>query len=99
MFFPISNNEVLNRQSLWNETTQKFMDGKLFDIKEALHVLVIGDSNLDVYTLKFYELLGRTCIVPFIRYFKIMRTDYKSVVPLNMGKKFKFNLVSKFVKR
>jgi hypothetical protein len=99
MFFPISSEEVLNRQELWDDVTKTFMTNKLFDIKEALHVLVIGDSNLDIYTLKFYELLGRMCIVPFVRYFKIMRTEYKSIVPLNMGRKFNFNLVSKFIKR
>ena len=99
MFFPLSNDEVLNRQDLWNDTTKTFIKNHRFDIKEAIHILVIGDSNIDVYTRKFYELLGRFCIVPFIRYFKIMNVDYEYIVPLNMGKKFKLEITTKFVKR
>jgi hypothetical protein len=99
MYFPVSNQDVMNRKDLWDETTQAFMKNYLFDIKEALHILVVGDSNIDVYTRKFYELLGRVCIVPFIRYFKIANIDYESIVPLNMGRKFNLSLATKFVKR
>jgi hypothetical protein len=99
MFFPVSNNDVLNRQELWDDTTKTFMKNYLFDIKEALHILIVGDSNIDVYTRKFYELLGRVCIVPFIRYFKIANIDYETIVPLNMGRKFNLSLTTKFVKR
>jgi len=99
MFFPVSNLQVQNRQELWDETTTKFMERYLFDIKEALHILIVGDSNIDIYTRKFYELLGRCCIVPWIRYFKIADNDYETVVPLNMGKKFNLSLTTKFVRR
>ena len=99
MFFPVSNSQVQNRQELWDETTTKFMERYLFDIKEALHILIVGDSNIDIYTRKFYELLGRCCIVPWIRYFKIADNDYETVVPLNMGKKFNLSLTTKFVRR
>lgn len=99
MFFPMTNQEVLNRQDLWDDATKEFMERKLFDIQEALHILVVGDSNIDVYTRKFYELLGRICIVPYIRYFKIANIDYETIVPLNMGKKFKLSSVTKFVRR
>lgn len=99
MYFPMTNQEVLNRQDLWNDTTKKFMERKLFDIRDALHILVVGDSNIDVYTRKFYELLGRICIVPYIRYFKIANIDYETIVPLNMGKKFKLSSMTKFVRR
>ena len=99
MFFPVSNRQVQNRQELWDDTTKTFMTNFNFDIKEALHVLIIGDSNIDIYTKKFYELLGRVCIVPYIRYFKIMPLDYESIVPMNMGKKFNLSLTTKFVRR
>ena len=99
MFFPMSNYDVSNRQDLWDETTTTFMKNYIFDIKDALHILVVGDSNIDVYTKKFYELLGRICIVPYIRYFKIANIDYETIVPLNMGRKFNLSLTTRFVRR
>jgi len=99
MFFPVTNLDMVSRQDLWDDITKKFMESKLFDIRDAIHILVIGDSNIDVYTKRFYELLGRICIVPYIRYFKIANIDYESIVPLNMGPKFKLELCTKFVRR
>lgn len=99
MFFPVSNQDVMNRQDLWNDITKTFMKNYIFDIKEALHILVVGDSNIDICTRKFYELLGRICIVPFIRYFKIANIDYETIVPLNMGRQFNLDLTTKFVRR
>ena len=99
MFFPVSNQDVLNRQDLWDDTTKTFMKNYIFDIKDALHILVVGDSSIDVYTRKFYELLGRICIVPYIRYFKIANIDYETIVPLNMGRKFNLDFATKFVRR
>ena len=75
------------------------MKNYIFDIKDALHILVVGDSSIDVYTRKFYELLGRICIVPYIRYFKIANIDYETIVPLNMGRKFNLDFATKFVRR
>ena len=99
MFFPVNNQDVVNRQDLWDDVTKTFMKNYIFDIKEAIHILVVGDSNIDVYTKKFYELLGRMCIVPNIRYFKIANIDYETIVPLNMGRKFNLSLTTKFVRR
>jgi len=99
MYFPVSNLDVSNRQDLWDDITIRFMKNYNFDIKEAIHILVVGDSHTDIYTKKFYELLGRTCILPFIRYFKIMNVDYETLIPLNMGKRFNLKQVSKFVRR
>ncbi len=99
MFFPVNNQDVMNRQDLWDDVTKTFMKNYIFDIKEAIHILVVGDSNIDVYTKKFYELLGRFCIVPNIRYFKIANIDYETIVPLNMGRKFNLSLTTKFVRR
>ena len=99
MFFPVNNQDVMNRQDLWDDVTKTFMKNYIFDIKEAIHILVVGDSNIDVYTKKFYEILGRMCIVPCIRYFKIANIDYETIVPLNMGRKFNLSLTTKFVRR
>jgi len=99
MFFPVNNNQVLNRQELWDDVTKNFFRNFNFDIKEALHILIIGNSNIDVYTKKFYELLGRVCIVPYVRYFKIPAIDYETIIPMNMGIKFNLSLCTKFVRR
>jgi hypothetical protein len=99
MFFPVNNQQVINRQDLWDDITKTFMKNYIFDIKEALHILVVGDSNIDIYTRKFYELLGRVCIVPYVRYFRIANIDYETIIPLNMGRKFNLSLATKFVKR
>lgn len=99
MFFPVNNQDVMNRQDLWDDTTKTFIKNYNFDIKEAIHILIVGDSNIDVYTRKFYELLGRVCIVPYIRYFKIANIDYETIMPLNMGRKFNLSLTTKFVRR
>lgn len=99
MFFPVSNLDVSDRESIWDNVTKTFMYRQLFDIKDGIHILVIGDSNVDIYTKKFYELLGRICIVPYVKYFRIGKIDYQTIVPMNMGRKFKLSLVTKFVRR
>lgn len=100
MKFPVSNIDVMDkRQDSWNDTTTSFMKNQIFDIREAIHVLIIGDSKLDVYTKKFYELLGRVCIVPFIRYFRLPEGIGQRVHFLNIGHKLNQKIVMKFIRR
>lgn len=100
MRFVASNQDVIDdRQNLWNEDTKTFMTNNLFDISEAIHVLVLGDSNLDIYTKKFYELVGRTCVVPFTRYFKLPEGLGQRFFTLNLGRKFNSKLITKFIRR
>jgi len=100
MKFPVSNIDVMdNRQDSWDDTTKQFMKNQIFDIREAIHVLILGDSNLDVYTKRFYELLGRTCIVPFIRFFRLPEGIGQRVFFLNIGSKLNQRIVIKFVRR
>lgn len=99
MKFIINSTTAVNRQDLWDETTKRFMLEKPFDIEQSLHVLIIGDSNLDVYTKKFYEMLGRTCIVPFIRYFKLPYQLGQRVWSLNTGRKFDPTYMMRFVRK
>ena len=99
--FPMTNVEVAadQRKDFWNEDTKQFMTDAIFDISTAIHVLVVGDSNIDIYTKKFYELLGRMCVVPFIRFFKLPEGFGQRIFTLNMGHKFNKNLLIKFVRR
>lgn len=100
--YPLTTNEVLKfqkRKETWDEITNLFMTDKIFDISEAIHICIIGDSNSDIYTKKIYELIGRSCIVPFVRYFKIPQGIFQRIFPLNMGKKFNVDYISKFTTR
>lgn len=100
--FPLTNRKVDKNKDLkenWDAVTKLFMSDKIFDISEAIHICVIGDSNLDIYTKKTYERIGRSCIVPYLRYFRLPAGLFQRTFPLNMGKKFNINQLTKFVTR
>jgi hypothetical protein len=100
--YPLTNNEVnqfIERKKSWDDITKTFMQDKIFDISEAIHICIIGDSNVDIYTKKIYEMIGRICIVPFIRYFKVPKGIFQRLFPLNIGKKFNIDYISKFTTR
>lgn len=98
MKFPLINKDVLNREELWDANTSDFIKNNIFDISELIHILIIGDSNTDIYTKKFYEILGRCCIVPFIRLFKLPEGFGQRVFCFNIGKKFNIDLLTKFIR-
>jgi hypothetical protein len=100
--YPLTNNEVekfVERKKSWDNITKLFMQDKIFDISEAIHICIIGDSNVDIYTKKIYELIGRTCIVPYVRYFKIPQGVFQRLFPLNIGRKFNIDYISKHTMR
>ena len=100
MKFPVSNIDVMDkRQDSWNDATKQFMKEQVFDIREGIHILLVGDSGLDVYTKKFYELLGRTCIAPFIRFFKLPEGLGQRTFFLNIGSKLNQKIITKFTRR
>lgn len=98
--FPITNIELKQQQHPeWDELTELFFKENIFDVSEAIHILIIGDSNLDIYTKHMYEIIGRTCIAPFIRYFRLPEGIFQRTFPLNIGRKFNMDLLTKFIKR
>lgn len=101
MKFPMTNNEVSDGQRgvVWDDDTKNFMIDKVFDISEMIHILIIGDSYLDVYTKKFYELIGRICITPIIRFFKLPESIGQRIFFFNIGSKLNRNLIVKFVRK
>lgn len=100
MKFPLDNNTVKDqRQDLWDNNVKSFITNNLFDISEMINILIIGDSNTDVYTKKFYELLGRICVAPFIRFFKLPEGIDQRTFFLNIGQKLNPNLITKFIRR
>jgi len=80
------------------EYTKQYFDRKPFPISEAIHVAVIGDSNVDVYTKETYEVIGRFVISPIVGYFKFPERVGQRIFPLNLGKRFDIEYISRFAK-
>lgn len=105
MRFPINNIEFLdlletNRQYLKiNKTTETFIKHQPFDICDAIHVCIIGDTNLDVYIERLYEMIGRICAGPILRYFKLPSSINLRVINFNLGNKFIFEKLENYLKR
>lgn len=103
MKFPFSTTEgekIINRNNVKiNDRMQKFIKTKPFNLDEAIHVVIIGDSYKDVYLQRLYEMIGRNCIGPIARYFKISPTLWTKIWALNMGRKFKCSLLEHYLKR
>ena len=98
--FPMSNQEVLKSKHYFeNETTKEFFKNKTYQINEMLHICIIGDSNIDVYTNKVYRQIGRTCIAPYFRNMFITGSYENRIFNFNLGKKFKFSNLILFARR
>lgn len=101
--FPLSTSDVeLNIKTnniKLNENTKQFFKTKPFNLNEAIHISIIGDSYKDVYIANIYKMIGRICIRPILQYFKLNPTLWSSVWPLNIGPNFKMNLLEQHLKR
>ena len=100
--FPIYTNEVLKfekRKDSWDDVTKMFFKDNIFDIAEAIHICVIGDTNIDIYTKRLYEKLARTCMTPFYRTYKFPKGLFQRTFPLNIGHKFNVDMLVKFNSR
>lgn len=93
--FPITNNDI-DLNLLKDDISIQFFNDNIIDISECLHVCVIGDSNLDVYTMNTYKLIRDICIQPIVRYFKLPGAMLQRIFSFNIGSRFKTNLVTKF---
>ena len=99
MKFPLYTREVMKfteRKKSWDVVTNMFFKENIFDIAEAIHVCVIGDTNIDIYTRRIYEKLARTCMTPFYRIHKFPKGLYQRTFPLNIGKNFNVDMLVKF---
>ena len=101
--FPINNNDAIksiqkNDISL-NAETETFFKTKAIDIQECIHIGIIGDSAKDMYTDKIYKLIGRYCVHPILQSFRLSKTMGHSVHALNMGNKFKPQLLERYIKK
>lgn len=102
MKFPISSNQAKANQKKyeidWDKPTKLFFKENIYDISEAIHVCLVGNSNMDIYTNNTYSLIGSTCLTPLLRQYKLPGGLYQRVFPLNTGRRFKFENISRFIK-
>jgi len=86
-----------NEVPILNEFTRTFLDGTN-NVKNMIHILIIGNSNLDVYNKKLYMKIDEYIIGPISRQCRFAPTIYNNVIPLNMGKHFLINLLGHHLK-
>ena len=82
-----------------NNTTQKFLQNKPFDLTDAIHICIIGDSSKDVYVDRLYEMIGRLCSGPILRYWKMPTKTGQRVVDFNIGNKFHMGKLDLYLTR
>ena len=102
MKFPLSSKEALtwNKEynNEWNKITKLFFNTKPFDIEDAIHICIVGNTDLDIYTQTMYKSIGTTCILPFVRQFKLFGSLFQDVFPLNVNDtKFKSEVLVRFM--
>jgi len=102
MKFPLISKEALNWKKEynieWNKVTKLFFKTKPFDIENAIHICIIGNTDLDIYTKTLYKIIGTTCILPFVRQFKLFGSLFQDVFPLNINdNKFKSEVLIRFM--
>jgi hypothetical protein len=66
-------------------------------IRNSIHIAIIGNTKKDVYTRNFYETLVELCIAPTLRLYKLNKSLSNSVTLINIGDRFKFNLLQHYV--
>lgn len=95
--FPLNNQEVIDRNhNFQDDTIKSFFDNKTFQIENMIHICLIGDTNLDVYSNKLYKLIGLTCVAPMYRDMRISSSVDTSLIGFNIGTKFNMNTLKKF---
>jgi len=101
MKFPINSNfaeaNKKEKNIHWDKVTKVFFKYKIYDISEAIHICLIGNSDLDVYTTSVYKLVGHSCILPILKQNRLSGHLYQNIFGLNLGKRFKLNIVNKFI--
>lgn len=82
-----------------NDSAKKYFKDLPFDLSDAIHVCILGDTKKDVYIERLYELIGRLCSGPFLRYFRMPSKVNQRVINFNLGSKFIFNKLDQYLPR
>jgi len=73
-----------------NKETMQFLETrKDKDLQDMIHILIIGDTNIDVYTRDIYKKIGAYIVAPLARMSMIPPSS--NLFPLNIGHKFNVN--------
>jgi hypothetical protein len=90
--YPYTTQQVKDdpQSPILNEFTKQFLDSTN-QLNTMIHVLIIGDSSVDVYTKFIYKNLDWFLIDPVSRSGRFSPTLYNNIIPLNLGKRFKPN--------
>jgi len=91
--YPYTTFEVKSLNNLIiNNNTTDVLNSNL-ELKETIHVLIIGDSNRDVYTKQLYNKIYYYVVKPICKVNKIIPMMYNTVIPLNLGSRFLDNVL------
>lgn len=99
--FPLTNERFKNskwRMDMADDRLKQFLLESPFDMSEAIHIAIVGDTNFDVYPKKMYKVLVRNCIDPFVRYFKIPKAYIVRIIPVNLGNKIVFESILNMIR-
>lgn len=103
MKYPVSTfdaEDLITKNNLTpNKEAQYFFKTKPFDLQDAIHVCILGDSNRDVYIDKLYEYIGRLCSGPILRYWRLPNKSGQRVINFNLGEKFIFSKLDHHLSR
>lgn len=79
-----------------SDDTKRILDSSL-QIEEMIHVLIIGDSTADVYGRKLYKAISEYAIIPTGRNGLFSPSIGNNVNFLNLGYKFKPDLLRNYI--
>jgi hypothetical protein len=101
--FPFTSKEIsefieLNEVEI-NDKTKELLERDNIELQEMIHVCIVGDTGLDVYTRDLYKKIGEYIIGPFSKIHKISPLLDEGTFFLNVGKKFKPNVLKTSIKK
>ncbi len=89
--------EVSKDKIILNSHTEEFLNSAR-DIRTTVRILVIGNSQSDVYAKQLYMKLGQFIIAPIARMNQFVPNLYTNLIPLNMGRRFLANVLTNYVR-
>lgn len=101
--FPFSMEEIRNHvernETELNDKAKEILERQNLDPREMIHICIVGDSGLDVYTRDIYKKIGEYIIGPLSKIHKISPLLDEGTFFLNVGKKFKPNVLKSHIKK
>jgi hypothetical protein len=86
-----------NNRHILNASSKTLLDSST-EFKNFIHVLIIGNSDLDVYSKKLYMKIDEFIIGPMSRQWKFAPTLNSNIFLLNLGKHFLPGLLNHHLK-